>query len=66
MNLQESLNILIQLADESQKRGILTLDEAIFIKQARDTAIAHLQELNNNTQEKNVEPKEIEEDGNKQ
>ena len=63
MELKQALSILAQLANESQVRGVLTLDEAVLVKQARDTALAAIQEIEK--EEKiNVQTEKEENDGN--
>ena len=59
MELKQALQILSQLADVAQAQGILTLDEAVLVKQAKDTAKLSIQELDKD------EPQNLEEDGDK-
>ena len=59
MELKQALQILSQLADVAQAKGILTLDEAVLVKQAKDTAKLSIQELDKD------EPQNLEEDGDK-
>lgn len=45
MELKQALQILIKLSDLAQAKGILTLDEAVLVKQAKDIAQITIQEL---------------------
>ena len=59
MELKQALQILSQLANLAQTKGILTLEDAVLVKQAKDTAQLSIQELEKD------EPKNLEEDGDK-
>lgn len=45
MELKQALQILSQLADLTQSKGLLTLDDAVLVKQAKDVVVQHIQDL---------------------
>lgn len=59
MDFKQSLQILSQLADVAQAKGILTLQDAVLVKQAKDIVQLSIQELDKD------EPQNLEENGDK-
>ena len=63
MELKTALTILAQLADVAQSKGILSLDDAVLVKQAKDVVNLSIKELEEKTTEQ--EPLNQEQDDNK-
>lgn len=45
MELLNAIKVFIQLADISQSKGILTLEDAVIIKEAKETFVSELNKL---------------------
>lgn len=45
MDLKKSLEVLVQVAMLVQSKGILSLEEAVVVKEAKDVAVATIKEI---------------------